>query len=101
MSLNAYDAFAIAWWIAFTYIASLGLLALRLGWLRSSGRVPAAPTALSFLGDKLGLGAVGFIFSARHQSFSDPAVSTLVMISRVLFVTYFPLFAFIIWRDFT
>ena|SRR5665213_1927156 len=95
---SAERIFLVALFIAAGYITLMYVLALRLGWLRRSGRVPSAPYTIDFLFKRLGLNAIWFLFSERHKQIHDVLSTVLVIVCRALLLTYLPLFAFLIWR---
>ena len=94
-----YDqVFFCALFVVAAYLASMYMLAFRLGWLRRTGRAPDAPSTIGFFFDWFG---VGFLLRGRHKGVGDPLTSGLVIAGRVLLIVYLPLFAFLTWKFWT
>lgn len=84
--MNRALVFDIVFPVVIAYFAAIYALGFRLGWLRRSGRAPAAPYTVDFLFGFLGIAALGFIASGRHRSLGDRLASWLVWTTRTLFV---------------
>jgi hypothetical protein len=81
---------------AVAYILTGWAIAFRVGWLRSSGRVPAAPTTEFLLWGDLGMAGFGFILSGQHKKLKDRITTALVWVSRAA-ISAFGLFLTTYW----
>jgi hypothetical protein len=85
----------VGWWIALSYVIAVCAIAFRLNRLHGERRANETPAGFGFLWRWFGMFPLRFIFSRRYRQIGDPTLSALVIVGRVLFLLYLPLFVYL------